>query len=234
VQVAAAIRRVSPAAGMRLPTKEHPRDRALTDDEIRWLWLACEATEWPFGPLVKLLLLTAQRRDEVAGIERPEIDLEKKTWTIPREKAKNDRAHEVQLSTAAIEVLNALPRVSDGLVFTSTGTTPVSGFSRAKLRLDAAMLAAKREELGEKCGPIQPWTLHDLRRTAATGMARLGFAPHVVDKVLNHVGGTIRGVAAVYNRFEYVEERRGALEAWGRYVTGLIAPAPANVVKFRG
>ena len=221
---------VSPAAGMKPPSRERPRDRALTDDEIRWLWQACDATEWPFGPLVKLLLLTAQRRDEVGGIERPEINIEKKTWTMPREKAKNNRAHEVQLSTAAIEVLNALPRVSDGLVFTGTGATPVSGFSRAKRRLDAAMLAAKREESGEKCDPIAPWILHDLRRTAATGMARLGFPPHVVDKLLNHVGGTIRGVAAVYNRFEYLDERRAAFEAWGRYITNLTAPAPANVV----
>jgi integrase len=99
------------------------------------------------------------------------------------------------------------------------------------MRLDAAMLKAKREELGDKCEAIPHWILHDLRRTAATGMARLNFPPHVVDKVLNHVSGTIRGVAAIYNRFEYLEERRAALEAWGRYVESVIAPsAAANVV----
>lgn len=90
------------------------------------------------------------------------------------------------------------------------------------------MLAAKSDELGAPCEPIPPWVLHDLRRTAATGMARLSFPPHVVDKVLNHVSGTICGVAAVYNRFEYLDERRAALDAWGRHITNLISP-----VRFR-
>jgi integrase len=224
---------VSPVAGMKPPTKERPRDRALSDDEVRWFWQACEVVSWPFGPLAKLLLLTAQRRDEVGGIERPEIDLEKATWTMPREKTKNSRAHEVPLSNAAMDILKSLPPVSEGLIFTSTGSSPVSGFSRAKERLDSAMLAAKREEFGRRTDAIPHWTLHDLRRTAATGMARLNFPPHVVDKVLNHVSGTIRGVAAVYNRFEYLEERRAALDAWSRYVENLIAPKAANVIAIK-
>ncbi|HEV2550807.1 MAG TPA: integrase arm-type DNA-binding domain-containing protein [Stellaceae bacterium] len=242
---------VSPVAGMKPPTKERPRDRVLSDDEIRWLWEACGVVGWPFGPLVKLLILTAQRRDEVGGIERPELDLEKQIWTMPRGKAKNDRVHEVQLSTAAMDILSTVPRVGDGFVFTSTGTTPVSGFSRAKSRLDAEMVKARRRSLGlpednkayreaiglalDKPLPVEipHWILHDLRRTAATGMARLNFPPHVVDKVLNHVSGTIRGVAAVYNRFEYLEERRAALETWGRYISNLVAPVPANVVALR-
>jgi integrase len=224
---------VSPVTGMKLPARERARDRALTDDELRWLWRACEAVEWPFGPLVKLLLLTAQRRKEVAGIERAELDLEKGIWAMPREKAKNNRAHTVQLSTAALKVLNSIPQIGGRFVFTVTGTAPVSGFSRAKRRLDAAMLATKRDELSADCEPIPHWTLHDLRRTATTGMAQLNIPPHVVDKVLNHISGTIRGVAAVYNRFEYLDERRAALEAWGRYVSALVTPAPANVVALR-
>jgi integrase len=152
---------------------------------------------------------------------------------MPREKAKNNRAHAVQLSAAALNVLNSLPQIGNRFVFTASGTAPVSGFSRAKRRLDEAMLAAKRDELGPDREPIPHWTLHDLRRTAATGLARLNFPPHVVDKVLNHSGGTIRGVAAVYNRFEYLEERRAALETWGRFVEKLVAPAPANVVTLR-
>jgi len=160
-----------------------------------------------------------------------DLDLEKRVWTIPRHKAKNDRGHEVQLSDAAIALIRSLPRVGDGLVFTTTGETPLSGFSRSKRRLDAAMLNAKRPELGAHKGDAIPgWTLHDLRRTAATGMARLNFPPHVVDKVLSHVSGTIRGVAAVYNRFAYLDERRAAFEAWGRYVDNLVSPVPANVV----
>jgi integrase len=208
----------SPIARMKLPTQEKTRDRVLSDDELRWLWQACEEAGWPFGPLVKLLILTAQRRNEVAGMTWAEVDFAKGLWTIPRHKAKNDRVHEVQLSEAAIAVLRSLPRIGDGLVFTTTGETAVSGFSKSKRRLDAAMLRAKRLELGAHNGDAIPgWTLHDLRRTAATGMARLNFPPHVVDKVLNHVSGAIRGVAAVYIRFAYLDERRAALEAWGRY-----------------
>jgi integrase len=226
---------VSPVARMKLPTQEHARDRVLSDDELRWLWRACDQAGWPFGPLVKLLLLTAQRRDEVAGMEWSEVDLVKRVWTIPRHKAKNDRLHEVQLSEAAIEVLQSLPRIGDGLVFTTTGQTAVSGFSKSKRRLDAVMLKTKWAELGaRKSDSIPGWTLHDLRRTAATGMARLNFPPHVVDKVLNHVSGTIQGVAAIYNRFEYLDERRATLDAWAQYIDSLLVPASTNIVAFRG
>jgi integrase len=134
-----------------------------------------------------------------------------------------------------VAILEILPHIGDeGLIFTTTGDTPVSGFSRAKCRLDEAMLAAKRKELGKQKGDAIPdWTLHDLRRTAATGMARLKIPPHVVERILNHTGGTIRGVAAVYNRFAYLEERRAALEAWGRYLDNLVMPAPTNVLPMR-
>ncbi len=223
----------------------------LSDDELRWLWEACGVIGWPFGPLTKLLLLTAQRRDEVASLEWPEIDFKNHLWTMPRERTKNDRAHEVQLPNAAIDLLRSMPRVDDVLAFTTTGESAVSGFSRSKRQLDAEMVQARRRSLGlpeddkayrkaiglpaGKPLPVEipPWILHDLRRTAATGMARLGFPPHVVDKVLNHVGGTIRGVAAVYNRFEYRAERHAALEAWGRHVTALVTEAPGNVVALR-
>jgi integrase len=217
----------SPVAGMALPAQETARDRVLTDDELRWFWTGCDSIGWPFGPLAKLLLLTAQRRDEVASMTWAELDLDKRVWTIPRHKVKNDRAHEVQLSDAAVAVLESLPRIEDGegLIFTTTVETRVSGFSRAKRRLDDAMLKAKREDRSaRKDEAIPGWTLHDLRRTAATGMARLNFPPHVVEKVLNHASGTIKGVAAIYNRFAYLEERRAALETWGRHVSDQIAP----------
>ena len=224
----------SPVARMKLPTQEQTRDRVLSDDEVRWLWQAGDEIGWPFGPLAKLLLLTAQRRDEVAGMTWAEIDFVKRVWTIPRHKAKNNRVHEVQLSEAAIEVLRSLPQTSDGLVFTTTGERAVSGFSKSKRRLDSAMLKAKWAELGARKGDAIPgWTLHDLRRTAATGMARMNFPPHVVDKVLNHVSGAIRGVAAVYNRFTYLDERRAALDAWARHIGTIVEPADANVVELR-
>jgi integrase len=243
---------VSPVAGMRPPTREHSRDRALSDDEIRWFWGACEVSGWPFGPLAQLLLITAQRRDEVASMEWSEIDFKESLWSIPIEKAKSKNAHLVPLSNAALAILESLPRIGDGLIFTTTGKTPVSGFSRAKRRLDKEMErvrrallnlpqedAAYRRAMGipdKKPLPVEIplWIVHDLRRTAATDMARLNVAPHVVDKVLNHVGGEIRGVAAVYNRFEYLDERRTALQAWGRYVANLLNPRAANVTLLHG
>jgi integrase len=228
---------VSPIARMKLPTHEQARDRVLSDDELRWLWQGCEEIGWPFGPLVKLLVLTAQRRDEVAGMTWGEVDFERRVWTIPRHRAKNNRAHEVQLSYVAIEVLRSLPRVDDGLIFTTTGQTAVSGFSKFKRRLDSAMLKVKRAEPGSckdrKDDAIPGWTLHDLRRTATTGMAKMNFAPHVADKVLNHVSGTIRGVAAVYNRFAYLDERRAALDAWARRIGNIVEHADTNVVELR-
>jgi integrase len=225
---------VSPIVRMKPATKERARDRALSDDEIRWFWEGCDALAWPFGPLFRLLLLTAQRRDEVGGISFQELAEDRSLWTIPRERAKNDRAHEVTLSELAKEILEgaiagrpATDAINNSpLLFTTNGATAVSGFSRAKERLDAEMakLAGK---------PVPDWTLHDLRRTAATGMARLNIPPHIVDKVLNHVSGTIRGVAAVYNRHGYVDERKAALEAWGRYVSALMREGGSNIVSMR-
>jgi integrase len=215
----------SPCAGVAPPAPEIERDRVLGDDELRAVWGACDRIGWPFGPMAKLLILTAQRRDEVAEMRWTEIDFAARTWTLPRGRVKNDKAHVVHLSDAALGILRSLPRTKGSdLVFTTTGATPVTGFSRAKNRIDATILA-------DNCRSLDRWTLHDLRRTSATGMAeRLKIAPHVVDKILNHKTGTIKGVAAIYNRAEYAEERRAALEAWGRYVENLVTPAPANVV----
>jgi integrase len=236
----------NPLDRLKQPAAEKERSRTLNDDEIRWFWLACNRLGWPFGPLCKLLLLTAQRRTEVAGLRWSEIDLDARTWTIPRERTKNDREHLVHLSDLALETIQSLPRftqaMSDAvgekgadLIFTTTGMRHVSGYSKAKASLDKHMLEPLRSELsavesvGQPAG-VGEWILHDLRRTAATGMARLNIAPHVVDRILNHVSGTIRGVAAVYNRHAYLDERNAALEAWGRYVERLVRPVPENIV----
>jgi integrase len=216
--VSKGLRDGDPTEGVRKAIKEVPRDRYLEDDEIRAFWAGCDKLGWPFGGLLKTLLLTAQRRDEVGGMQWSEIDLDKRQWTIPGERAKNGKAHVVHLSALAVEVLTSTPRVGE-LVFTTNGRTPVSGFSKIKERLDRHMIGS------------EPWILHDLRRTATTGMAQLNIAPHVVDKILNHTAGTIRGVAATYNRFQYLPERQAALEAWGRYVESLIRPTPTNVVR---
>jgi integrase len=216
-----------PTTGVRKPAKEGQRDRVLDDDEIVAFWTAAGQLGNPFGHLFRLLLLTAQRESEVAGLCWSEID--GSTWTIPGSRAKNDKQHIVHLSTLAAETIAAVPRITgQDLLFSGTGKTPASGFSTAKARLDARMSATLRSE--DNKAELAPWTLHDLRRTATTGMARLGIAPHVADKVLNHTAGTIRGVAAVYNRFQYLDEREAALEAWGRFVESLVRPVPSNVV----
>src|SRR5690349_15946426 len=148
------------------------------------------------------MLLTAQRESEVAGMRWSEID--GAIWTIPGSRAKNGKPHIVHLSELAVEMIEAMPRITgQDLLFSGTGARPVSGFSAAKARLDQRMLNALYEDY--EAAELLPWTLHDLRRTATTGMARLGIAPHVADKVLNHTAGTIRGVAAVYNRYEYLD-----------------------------
>jgi integrase len=222
---------INPCDGLKPPTKERARDRVLGEAEIRAFWAATDELGWPFGPFFKPLLLTAQRRNEVATLEWSEVNLDAGLWSIPRKKAKNDKGHDVQLSREAIAVLKALPQVGDGYVFTTNGRTPVSGFSRAKERLDVLMLKVLRKEAAEqggdpeKVGEPDAWILHDLRRTAATGMAGLRVMPHLVDRILNHTSGTIRGVARVYNRFEYTEERRAALDGWGRKVDAIVAGA---------
>jgi integrase len=174
-----------------------------------------------------VLLLTGQRRNEVAGMTRDELSDDGATWNIPGSRTKNGRAHVVPLPPLVRELIATVRAKPGNLVFTTTGTTPVSGWSRMKGRLDAAMLAAAREE-GRAV--IPPWTLHDLRRTFVTGMVELRVPPHVVEVTVNHIGGTRSGVAGTYNRSELMDERKEALERWATHVAGIVAPLPENVV----
>lgn len=212
----------SPVAGMRPPVAEVSRDRVLSDDELRRFWRAAGGLGYPFGPLVRLLLITGQRLGEVTGMAWSEIDLNARIWRLPRERVKNDRAHDVPLSDLAVETLNSLPKIAGthALVFTTTGETAVSGFSRAKRNLDSAIA----EDGG---GEVPPWTLHDLRRTVATNMQRLGIPPHVTEAVLNHKSGTIRGVAAIYARHDYANEKREALDAWSDHLRKVVGAREA-------
>jgi integrase len=214
----------SPITDMPLPTVEKERERYLSDQEIIWFWKACEKIGWPFGPLFQLLLLTAQRRDEVGQLEWSELDLDKATWTQPARRAKNGKEHIVHLSDQALAVLKPLPQIGRQYVFSRNADTFVTGFSWGKKILDAAMAKAAK---GKK---ITPFILHDLRRSAATGMANINIAPHVVDRILNHTSGTIRGVAAIYNKAQYLPEREQALKAWGNKVEALVSPRKSNVV----
>jgi integrase len=219
----------NPCVRIKAPAAETSRDRVLSDEELRLLWRGCASIGWPFGPFVQLLLLTAQRRDEVAKMRRVELREGGTLWTIPAERAKNGQAHDVPLSGAAQGVLGSLPRVAGraGYLISTTGNSGISGYAKAKTRLDTVMLALAKSD-AEKSGEdpdgvqIEPWRLHDLRRTAATGMARLGVEPHVVEAVLNHRSGTITGVAKIYNRHSYGPERRAALEAWAAHVEAIV------------
>jgi integrase len=220
-----------PSAGVRKPAKEGTRDRVLNDDELRAFWAATEALDAnrrdavAVGALFRAMLLTGQRESEVAGMHWSEIDLAKRQWTIPGARAKNGKEHVVGLSDLALELLTALPRASD-LVFSATGKMPAVGFARAKARLDAAML--------REAADLPAFVLHDLRRSATSCMARLGIEPHVADKVLNHTAGTIRGVAAIYNRHHYLDERRLALEGLGMFIGLLVRDRlPGHVAEAR-
>jgi integrase len=196
------------------------RDRVLTEAEVGAIWRAAGGLGYPFGPLVRLLLLTAQRREEVAAMRWSEISADGSTWTLPAARAKNGRAHVVHLSAPAQEVLAGVKRIkSQDFVFSTTGTTAASGFSRAKRALDTALEvegAAAPSAIDQAAPPS--WRFHDFRRTAVTWLAGAGFPPHVADRLLNHVGGTISGVAAVYQRSEFLAERRAALDAWGAHI----------------
>lgn len=238
----------NPAAGIPDPDprrrEARTRDRYLDNDEIRLFWSACEAIGWPFGPLFKLLLLTGQRRDELAQAPWSEFDLGKALWVLPRGRSKNDKEHVIHLAPRAVEIIEALPtKGKGGWLFTTNGDRPVSGFGRGRVRLVTAMEERQAELIAAAGGGIESaagaieiahFTLHDLRRSTATGMAGLGIAHHVVDRVLNHVGGTIRGVARIYNRFEYLDERKAALETWAGHIDGLVSPRPSNVVQLAG
>jgi len=215
----------SPCTGIKAPTAERSRDRVLNDDELRGVWTACDGIGWPFRDLVKLLLLTGQRRDEVGKMRWSELDLDARTWTLPRERAKNGVAHAVPLSAPTLAIIAALPRIgASDLVFSVTGKTAVSGFSGAKERID--LLLAK--SLGQ---PAPAWVFHDLRRTCATGMARLGTALPVVERVLNHVSGSFGGIVGVYQKHGFADEKRHALAAWAAFVERLVTAEPgANVV----
>ena len=199
----------NPLHGLKAPTREQSRDRVLQGEEIIKLVRACRADPYPFGPFVLTLLATAQRRGEVAEMRWSEIDFVSATWEIPAERSKNGKPHTVPLSPFALSILLIVPRfASSDYVFTTTRKSPVSGFSKMLKRLSEASGTSN-------------WRLHDLRRTAASGMAKAGVDPHVVEKVLNHVSGTISGVAAVYNRYGYDAEKRDALNRWGRFLEGL-------------
>jgi integrase len=198
---------ISPIAGIRTPHDEKSRDRVLTDDELRAVWNAADKAGI-FGSILKLLILSGQRRSEVGGMAWAELNLDAGLWTLPRERTKNDRQHEIPLSRQAVAIIKELPRISDRYVFSLNTKTPFNGF-KTKERFGAAV-------------NIAPWTIHDLRRTAASGMAKLGVSLPVIEKVLNHTSGSFAGIVGVYQRHEFTEEKRAALQQWADHVERLV------------
>lgn len=221
----------SPAVQIKAPGgKESPRDRDLSDSEIKIIWPAFEAAGYPFGPMMQILLLTGQRRTEVATMRWVDLDTNAAVWNLPAGSTKALRSHSIPLPNMAVENLGNIPRFDGAYVFSTTGgKRPVSGYSKAKLRIEQEINKALAKQGGE---PLANWQIHDLRRTAASGMAKLGVPIDHIGRVLNHAP---RGITAtVYDRHSYMPEKRRALELWCAHLRSLIRPEPGNVVPIRG
>jgi len=202
----------NPIAGMKPLSKEKPRERVLSDDELGALWTACDDEGYPFGDCMKLLMLSGQRRAEVAEMRWSELDFEKRLWTLPSQRAKNGRQHTIPITDTMLEFLRKVPKfIRSDYVFTTTGKSPVSGFGRMKERLDKALPEG-----------TEPWIIHDLRRTMSTNMAMLGVPQPVTEALLNHKTGVVSGVAAIYNVYSYADEKREALGAWSQHMMKLV------------
>src|SRR5262249_20352362 len=199
---------------------------------------------YPFGPFLQMALATGQRREEVASMRWRDIDEAECIWTLPSETTKAGRAHIVPLSSLAMEILSEARQSAMQLhgrepdqpvstpnlpvyVFTTRGDRPISGYSKAKSRLDKSF-ALTREK--ERLSKPEAWTIHDLRRTVGTGLGKLGVSRFIIARVLNHADRTVTGI---YDRYEYLDEKRHALEAWGQYLGNLIVPRGADVVPMR-
>lgn len=213
------------------PSKPKARDRVLSDAELSALWsVACDEAV-PWGPALKMLILTGARRDEVFSADRSEFDLKAAEWIIPGERAKNGVPHLIPLSPQALEVLEAVSEVEGSTLLFPTRTKArradagPSGFSKAQARFREGVDSALERVEGPR------WTLHDIRRTVATGLQRLGVRFEVTEAVLNHVSGSRGGIAGVYQRHDWKEEKRAALDSWGRHIDTLLgAEIAENVV----
>jgi integrase len=214
--------KVSPLAQLKRPSAGRARDRVLGNDEIVRFWRAADVTPKPFAAMLRLLLLTGARLNEGARMERVELSADLATWTIPSTRTKNHRTHVVPLPPLARSLLSGLEQTPEcRFVFTTNQRAPVGGFSKWKRRLDAKMALD------------EPYRFHDLRRTAATGMAEIGIAPHIVEAILNHTSGHKASVAGIYNRAAYAPEKKAALERWAAHVEALVSGRAASVVSIK-
>ena len=207
----------TPAAMVEAPGEETARERVLDDGEIAAVWAAAGTLGYPFGPFFQLAMILGQRREEIARMQWGQINQTAGTWSLPT--SKSGRAHIVPLAPMAVDILSALPTKASRYVFTTSGDAPISGFSKAKRRLDQAIA-----KIG---GTMAPWTIHDLRRSCATAMGRLGVSRFIVGKVLNHADRTVTGI---YDRHAYLQEKRHALESWARYLQHLTHSPDGKIV----
>jgi integrase len=213
----------NPCTGVHPPDPPAERDRVLSDDELVRLWKATEQIGGNFGAIFKLLILTACRLNEIAQIKWAELSDDFATLKLPTERVKNKKARDVPLSSMARKVISAVPRIAGSdVVFPSRNGKPVSAFSKAKARIDGLM------------GPdTPPFVVHDIRRSVASGLQRLGVALPVTEKILGHEGESFGGIIGVYQKYEYAAEQRQALQRWALHVEGLVSGASAGIVPIR-
>jgi integrase len=194
--------------GMPRPAVAAKRERVLADDELEAVWRAAEQLGAPFGPAVQLLILTGARREEIGRLRWSEI--QDGQICLSGDRTKNGQAHSIPLSVPALNIIGGIKRIDgSGFVFTFNGKNPIVAWPKAKSRLD-------------QHARIAPWRIHDLRRTTATGLQKLGTGLQVTEAVLNHVSGSRGGIVGVYQRHDYADEKRAALEAWGAHVMALV------------
>jgi integrase len=214
----------NPVAGTNKATDEISRDRVLSPDELRLVW--SNAGPGDYGAIVRILILTGQRREEVGGMLWSELDLDKNLWSIGAERTKNSLPHDVPLSAEAVATLKGLQRRPDRDLVFGTSAGPFQGWSNAKTTLDERIEKSVLKETGQGA-KLKPWRLHDIRRTVATPLGDQGTLPHVIEAILNHISGHRAGVAGVYNRSAYAAEKRAALDAWATVVGDLEKAKPS-------
>ena len=209
----------SPVVGVKRPVEEKARERMLDDDEIVKLWAACDAIGGPVTAVIKLLLLTGQRRNEIAHLKWNEVHSD--VLELPGERVEGKQAHLVPLSTQAAAIIASMPKMvpqvpkPGGYVFGHK----LTHFERV------------RPEIDRRMGNVAPWVLHDLRRTCASGMARIGIAVPVIEKILAHKSGSFKGIVSTYQRHSFLPEMAAAMQKWGDHVEQLVTGKSAKIVK---
>jgi integrase len=238
--------RINPFADLAVDKSIAKRERVLSDGELAEIWHVAADAAWPYGTIIRLLILTGQRRGEVAGMTWGELSEDLETWTLPGHRTKNGEVHVVSLSAPARDPLRALlpddaneakrvlndRRATGALVLPGAAATPFAGWSKAKRALDKAIIEARVKSAASPA-PLVPWSVHDLRRTVATGLQRLGVRLEVTEAVLNHISGSRGGIAGVYQRHDWAAEKRAALDAWAAHVVSIVEgrTAGGNVLK---